>query len=63
MAVDGSDEVNLTNDPTFDALAAWSADGTRLAFVSDRSGNREIYTIVAMLTCTRWPPTGPMSAT
>ena len=36
MAADGSAQVNLTNDPSGDALAAWSADGARLAFVCTR---------------------------
>lgn len=47
MAADGSEQVNLTNDASGDMLAAWSADGTQIAFVSDRSGDREIYTMAA----------------
>ncbi len=48
MNADGSDQVNLTHDPAaLDALPAWSPDGSRLAFVSERDGNREIYVMSA----------------
>jgi dipeptidyl aminopeptidase/acylaminoacyl peptidase len=33
----------LTDDPADDWLPAWSPDGTRLAFASNRDGNLEIY--------------------
>ncbi len=37
--------VNLTNDSSFDGFPAWSPDGERIAFDSDRAGdnNRDIY--------------------
>jgi Tol biopolymer transport system component len=35
---DGSEPVNLTNNPTADGCPAWSPDGTQIAFLSDRDG-------------------------
>jgi Tol biopolymer transport system component len=47
MDADGSDPVNLTNNPAYDAQPAWSPDGTRIAFHSYRDGNYEIYVMGA----------------
>jgi len=47
MNPDGSQPTNLTNDPGRDAQAAWSPDGTKIAFVSSRDGNDEIYVMGA----------------
>jgi TolB protein len=47
MNADGSDQVNLTNHPAQDAFPAWSPDGTRITFASDRDGNYEIYVMDA----------------
>lgn len=43
---DGTGEVNLTNLPNVqDNGAAFSPDGTRIAFVSRRDGNEELYVV------------------
>ncbi|MBI1826796.1 MAG: PD40 domain-containing protein [Planctomycetes bacterium] len=42
---DGSERRQLTNDIYKDRGPAWSPDGKRLAFYSDRSGKYEIWTI------------------
>ena len=46
MNADGSGATRLTSDPAVDFDPAWSPDGRRIAFVSDRDGNREIYVMV-----------------
>jgi Tol biopolymer transport system component len=38
---------NLTRNPARDSEAAWSSDGSALAFTSDRDGNEEIYVMNA----------------
>jgi dipeptidyl aminopeptidase/acylaminoacyl peptidase len=40
---DGSGLVQLTTDPTTEKEAAFSNDGTRLTFTSDRSGTMQVY--------------------
>ena len=47
MNSDGSNQVRLTDDPEADSGADWSPDGTRIAFTSERDGNREIYVMDA----------------
>jgi Tol biopolymer transport system component len=47
MNADGSAAQRLTNDPAFDFSPAWSPDGKRLAFASDRDGDFEIYVMNA----------------
>ena len=44
---DGSHLRNLTHDPAFDGWPAWSPDGTRIAFASNRGGNQQIYVMDA----------------
>ena len=43
MDSDGSDLVNLTQNPARDSSPAWSPDGRQIAFASDRSGESAIY--------------------
>lgn len=43
MDADGSNLVRLTDDPADDDHPTWSPDGSRLAFVSWRTGNAEIW--------------------
>ena len=43
MNADGSDQVNITNSGTYNDGPTWSNDGTKIAFVSNRDGNYEIY--------------------
>ena len=47
MDADGADPTRLTVDAGADRYPAWSPDGSAIAFSSDRSGNREIYTMTA----------------
>ncbi|MHB1317264.1 MAG: hypothetical protein ACYCYF_01455 [Anaerolineae bacterium] len=47
MQSDGLDPVRLTRDAADNTGPAWSPDGERLAFVSDRDGNREVYVMGA----------------
>ena len=45
MNIDGSEQVNLTNNPAEDDYPSFSPDGSKIAFTSDRDGNLEIYTM------------------
>jgi WD40 repeat protein/PKD repeat protein len=45
MNVDGSDVARLTENNTDDLDVAWSPDGRKIAFASNRDGNYEIYVI------------------
>jgi dipeptidyl aminopeptidase/acylaminoacyl peptidase len=44
---DGTGMTQLTDDPGWNYLPAWSSDGSRIAFVSTRDGNDEIYVMNA----------------
>jgi len=43
MRPDGGQAVRLTDDPSADMVPNWSPDGTKIAFVSHRDGNYEVY--------------------
>ena len=46
MNADGSGQTNLTNNPAAtDSNPAWSPDGSRILFLSDRHGSSEIYVV------------------
>ena len=45
MRADGGDQTRLTTETG--ALPAWSPDGRQIAFLSDRDGDEEIYTMRA----------------
>ena len=47
MNADGSGVARLTNNPASDGFSSWSSDGRRIAFISDRDGNLEIYAMNA----------------
>src|SRR5207244_10763977 len=48
MSADGSNQVNLTNDPADDYTPNWSPDGTKIAFARwPGSGGGEIYVMNA----------------
>jgi TolB protein len=39
MNRDGSDPINVTNHPAFDGYPAWSPDGSKIVFASNREGD------------------------
>src|SRR6266496_4349583 len=39
MNANGSGQTRLTSNPAVDAQAAWSPDGSKIAFASERDGN------------------------
>lgn len=45
VPVTGGDAKRLTDDPAKDNDLAWSPDGTKLAFISDRGNQPDVYTI------------------
>jgi dipeptidyl aminopeptidase/acylaminoacyl peptidase len=47
MNADGTDQINLTNNPAHDSSPSWSPDGTKIAFMTGRDINGEIYVMNA----------------
>src|SRR5678816_3786208 len=47
MNADGLGQTRLTNNAAYDSSPAWSPDGSRIAFVSFRDVNAEIYVMSA----------------
>ncbi len=47
MNADGLGQTRLTTNPAGDGEPAWSPDGTKIAFTSDRDGNSQIYVMNA----------------
>jgi len=47
MNADGTSPAQLTNDPAADGFPTWSPDGGKIAFTSERDGDREIYVMAA----------------
>jgi tricorn protease len=46
MPTDGSGKARrLTNSPAFDHGMAWAPDGQKILFISDRSGNEDVYAL------------------
>src|SRR5258706_8860703 len=43
--VDGGAAERITDDPADEQKPCWSPDGTKLAYSSDKSGNRDLYVI------------------
>jgi Tol biopolymer transport system component len=43
MDSDGSNQFRLTNNESDDQVPVFSPDGSKIAFLSDRDGNWEIY--------------------
>lgn len=47
MNADGSNQLRLTNNKSYEIMPVFSPDGSKIAFVSDRDGNPEIYVMNA----------------
>ena len=45
MRRDGSNPINISNHPAFEGYPRWSHDGSKIVFVSNRSGLEQIYTM------------------
>jgi TolB protein len=47
MDINGKNARNLTTVPSAESFPTWSPDGTMIAFVSGRSGNRDLWVMNA----------------
>ena len=47
MDTDGSNQTNLTNNPSADMYPAWSPDDSKIAFESNRNGKWDIFVMDA----------------
>jgi Tol biopolymer transport system component/CxxC motif-containing protein (DUF1111 family) len=47
--IDGSNKRNLSNNPALDMESTWSPDSSKIAFVSNRSGSLQIFTMDALV--------------
>ena len=47
LPLEGGDAIRLTSDAAWDSEPRFSPDGTRIAFVSDRGGNENIWTMAS----------------
>ena len=47
MNSDGTGVTNLTNNGALDRFPAWSPNGKKIAFISNRDGNQEVYVMNA----------------
>jgi Tol biopolymer transport system component len=45
LRLDGTAPIKLTDNVAFDDAARWTADGTRIEFMTDRRGSQELYSM------------------
>ncbi len=45
MNLDGTEKMNLTNDPSNDLFPVWTPDGSKISFISNMNGDYHIYII------------------
>jgi TolB protein len=45
MNLDGSAQINITNNPSADQFPWWSPNGDWIVFTTNRTGNNEVFII------------------